>query len=322
MSKIHKPRGGSLQFRPRKRAAKILPSINWKPLEDSNTNKKLLGFIGYKVGMSSALVKDNTPDSLTKNKKIILPVTIIECPSMRILAARFYKYDNTSIDVYASNLDKILRRKLNLPKKHDRSLDEIYKNISNYTNLRILVYTSVGNTNIKKTPDILEIGLKGDIEEKFIFIKNLWGKDITIRDVFEKTDSVDIHGVTKGKGFTGPIKRFGLALKGHKTEKGVRRPGTLGPWTPARVTFKAPLAGQLGYFNRYSYNNKIVELGKISEKDINRKGGFKHYGDIKTEYIIVKGSVQGPQKRPILLTSNLRPSKKKIKQNFELIKLE
>ncbi len=322
MAKIHKPRGGSLQFRPRKRAAKILPSINWKPLETSDTNKKLLGFIGYKVGMSSALVKDNTPDSLTKNKKIILPVTIIECPPMRILAARFYKYDNTSIDVYSANLDKILKRKLNLPKKYGRNLDEIYKNISNYSNLRILVYTSVGNTNIKKTPDILEIGLKGAIEEKLSFIKSFWGKDITIKDVFEKTDSVDIHGVTKGKGFTGPIKRFGLALKGHKTEKGVRRPGTLGPWTPARVTFKAPLAGQLGYFNRYSYNNKIVELGKISEKDINRKGGFKHYGDIKTEYAIVKGSVQGPQKRPVLLTSNLRPNKKKIKQNFELIKLE
>ena len=322
MAKIHKPRGGSLQFRPRKRSAKLLSSINWKPLEISETNKKLLGFIGYKVGMASAIVKDNTPDSLTKNKKIIIPVTILECPSLKILAARFYKHGDTAIDVYASNLDKNLKRKLNLPKDIKNSLEEVSKNLSNYTNLRILAYSSVSNTNIKKTPDVAEIGLKGNIGEKLDFIKNYIGKEISLGDIFEKTDIVDVHGVTKGKGFTGSIKRFGIALKGHKTEKGIRRPGSLGPWVPRRVTFKAPLAGQLGYFNRFSYNNKIVGLGKISENDINKAGGFKHYGVIKTDYIIIKGSVPGPQKRPILFTSVLRPNKKKSKQNFELIKLE
>jgi len=322
MAKIHKPRGGSLQFRPRTRAAKILSSINWKPLENSDTNKKLLGFIGYKVGMASALVKDNTPDSLTKNKKIILPVTILECPPLKILAVRFYKYDNTALDVYSSNLDKNLKRKLNVPKSQKNSLEEISKNLSNYTNIRILVYTDVIKTNLKKTPDVLELGIKGNIEEKLNFVKNFVGKEIALNDVFEKTDIVDIHGVTKGKGFTGSIKRFGISLKGHKTEKGIRRPGSLGPWVPRRVTFKAPQAGQLGYFSRPSYNNKIVDLGKISEKDINKQGGFKHYGIIKTDYILIKGSVPGPQKRPILLASVLRPSKKKSKQNFELIKLE
>lgn len=322
MAKIHKPRGGSLQFRPRKRAAKLLPSINWKPLENSDTTKKLLGFIGYKVGMASAMVKDNTPDSLTKNKKIILPVSIIECPPIKILAARFYKYNNTSVDIYSPNLDKNLKRKLNIPKNQKNSLDEVSKNLSNYTNLRIIAYSLADATNVKKTPDVIELGLKGTIEEKLNFVKSFWGKEISLKDVFEKADVVDVHGVTKGKGFTGPIKRFGLGLKSHKTEKGVRRPGSLGAWVPKRVTFRSPLAGQMGYSNRSSYNNKIVDLGKISEKDINKKGGFKHYGVIKTDYVMVKGSIQGPQKRPILITSLSRPSKKKSKQNFELIQLE
>ena len=75
MPKLHKPRGGSLQFWPRTRAEKILPSVNWSTF---NTDKKgFLGFVGYKVGMLSAIVKDNTQHSMTKGKQIIIPVTIL-----------------------------------------------------------------------------------------------------------------------------------------------------------------------------------------------------------------------------------------------------
>jgi large subunit ribosomal protein L3 len=104
---------------------------------------------------------------------------------------------------------------------------------------------------------------------------------------------VDIRGVTRGFGTSGPVKRFGISLKNHKSEKGVRRPGSLAPWHPARVTFKAPIAGQTGYQNRIAYNNQILQVGKISEKDINKKGGFDHYGIIKTDYLVVKGSIPG-----------------------------
>lgn len=321
MSKIHKPRAGSLQFWPRKRASKILPSVNWKPLEEK-AKSKILGFIGYKVGMLSAVVKDNTPDSLTKNKKIILPVTIIECPSMKIYSVRFYKNSNVAVDVISNDVDKFLKRKLIVPKKQSTNIDEIGKNLDNYDDIRIIAYTLAKQTNIKKVPDIIEIGLKGTVEEKFGTAKNLINKEIKINDVFEKDGSMDIRGVTKGKGIEGPIKRFGISLKSHKTEKGVRRPGTLGPWRPRRVSFKAPLAGQFGFFSRVNFNNKIIDISRIAEKDINPKSGFKHYGIIKSDYVVVKGSVQGPAKRPLVLTSILRPKKEIEKQKFELIKME
>ncbi len=48
----------------------------------------LLAFIAYKVGMKSAIVKDNTPDSLTKDKRIVVPVTLLECPPMKIFSIR------------------------------------------------------------------------------------------------------------------------------------------------------------------------------------------------------------------------------------------
>ena len=73
-------RSGSLQFYHRKRARKILPSVNWSPVLEKTKEKGLKGFIGYKVGMCSAYVKDNTADSLTKGKKIVVPATMIECP--------------------------------------------------------------------------------------------------------------------------------------------------------------------------------------------------------------------------------------------------
>lgn len=331
MPKKHKPRFGSLQFWPRKRAEKVLPSVNWKPLEKKEREEKegreekskLLGFIGYKTGMLSAIVKDLTPDSLTRNKKIVLPVTAIECPAMKVLATRFYKNDNTSIDILASGLEKYLRRKIRTPKKEQKiKIDDIANKLNEYSNIRLIVYTLVNRTGIKKTPDIAEIGLQGTLQEKFDAAKSLLGKEIKIEDAFAKGQLIDIHGVTKGKGFAGPVKRMGISLKQHKTEKGVRRPGSLGPWTPKRVSFKAPMAGQLGFFTRTIYNNKILDINKISEKDINPASGFTRYGRIKTDYAIIKGSVQGALKRPLLLTCSLRPRRKKIKGNFELLKLE
>ena len=87
-------------------------------------------------------------------------------------------------------------------------------------------------------------------------------KEIFISDIFEKGLLADARGLTKGKGLVGPVKRFGITLKQHKSEKGRRRPGSLGPWHPARVIFRVPMAGQLGMFKRVIYNNKIIKIGK------------------------------------------------------------
>ena len=126
-----------------------------------------------------------------------------------------------------------------------------------------------------------------------------------------------MRGLTKGKGFQGPVKRFGIKLKFHKSEKGRRRPGSLGPWHPARVIFRVPMAGQLGMFTRAVYNNKIIDLGKSEGKFKN----IKNYGDIKTDYVVVKGSVQGSARRQLVLTHALRETKKTKKKDYELVRL-
>ncbi len=310
----HKSRAGSLQYWPRKRASKVLPSVNWRPVSKLG-RAGLQGFIGYKVGMASLCVKDITSDSMTKNKRIIIPATILECPNMKIYSVRFYKNNNVIKDIVVG-FDNFLKRVLKKPKEM-KKVDDMKED---YDDIRLIVYSDVKKTGIKKKPDIIEIALGGAKEDKLKFVKENINKEFSVNDIFSD-GLVDVHGVTKGYGTQGPVKRFGIKLKSYKSEKGRRRPGNVGPWHPARVTFRVPMAGQTGYFSRTAYNNLIISVGKTQEKDINKDSGFKHYGKIKTNYIILKGSVQGPVKRPLLITNPLRPTRSRLKQKYELMEI-
>lgn len=311
MAAPNAPRRGSLQYWPRKRARKILPSPNWDAIEN-NSDKKLKGFIVYKAGMASAYVKDDTPDSMTKGKKIIVPVTIIECPSLKIFSVRFYKNGKVAKEILAENLDRELKRRLKLPKNPKKTGDFTEK----FDDVRVICYSVVKKTGMKKAPDLSEIGLNGNYEDKIKFIQENLGKEIPISDIFEKGNLVDFRGLTKGKGLQGPVRRFGITLKAHKSEKG-RRKATLGSFHPGRVTRRAPLAGQLGMFTRVSYNNKIIDMGKAE----NKFRGIKNFGDVKTDYLIVTGSVQGTAKRQLLATQPLRITKKQLKKNYEVLEI-
>ncbi len=314
MAKLSNPRAGTLQFWPRKRAEKQIPSVNWSAVQGKEKVQGLLGFMTYKVGMATALVKDNTEHSLTKGKKIYVPVTILEAPPMKIFSVRFYQYGKVAKDVIVA-LDKELKKIVRLPKEI-KPLDSQIP--AKYDDIQVIAYTLAKQTSVKKTPDIIELGIKAD--NKLEFVKGLLNKEITLKD-FSQYDLLDVRGLTTGKGLSGPVKRFGITLKQHKSEKGIRRPGSLAPWHPARVTFRTPMAGQLGMFSRVHYNLNVIGSATIAEKNINPSQGFKHYGKIKTSYIIVRGSVQGPVKRQIMITPSYRPTKKMAKKKFEFQEL-
>ena len=312
MPKHSKPRAGSLQFWPRKRAKKILPSVNWDAINSEDA--KLKGFIAYKVGMSSAYVRDNTEESMTKTKRIIIPVTILECPLMKIYSVRFYKDRKVAKDVIVGFDDK-LKSKLKKPK----SFGKIEKT-EGYDDLRLIVYSVLKPTGLKNSPDLTEIGLGGSFEDKLKFVQEKIETGFSVSDVFSAPGVLaDIRGITTGKGLQGPVKRFGISLKDHKSEKGRRRPGSLAAWTPSRVTFRTPMAGQTGFQTRPEYNKMNVNMGKLSETDINKEEGFHRYGKIKSDYIVLKGSIPGVKKRGLLITRALRPTKLTSKQKLEFI---
>jgi len=309
-----RPRFGSLQFWPRKRAERALPSVNWRMVKGDGKTDSLLGFIAYKAGMGTALVKDSTDKSMTQGKKIYIPITILETPNMKIYSVRFYKNNKVLKDVVVS-ADKELKKIILAPKQPKNLEQEAPKE---FDDIRLIAYSLPNQTSIKKTPDIIELAIEA--KDKLAFAKSLVGKEILIKD-FLKYSLLDLRGLTKGKGLVGPVKRMGIGLKFHKSEKGVRRPGSLGPWHPAHTSFRTAQAGQLGMFTRVIYNNKVIGSGTIAEKNINPKSGFTHYGNIKSSYLVLKGSVQGPQKRQILLTPSFRPTKRMAKKKYELMEL-
>lgn len=269
--------------------------------------------------MFSAEVKDLTPNSMTKDKRIIVPSTVIECPSMKIFSIRFYKNGKVAKDVLVEHIDKELKRRVKIPKQGKNNSENL--KVGDYEDVSIIAYSQVKKTNVKKRPDMTEIGLNGSIEDKLNFVKAHLNKEISIGEVFSQGELVDIRGLTTGKGFSGPVKRFGVTLRAHKSEKGIRKVGSLGPWHPARVTFRAPMAGQMGMFTRVHYNQKILSIVKTEETEKQMKG-IKNYGDVKTDYIILYGSVQGPAKRQVLITSPLRSTKEQGKKIFEFVEVK
>ena len=312
MGKVTGPRKGSMAFWPRRRSKKPYARVRFWP-ESAET--KLMCFAGYKAGMTHIIVTDNRPHSLTKGEDLRIPVTVIECPNIKILGLNFYKktpYGLTiSTCVLSQNLDKELKRKISVPKKTSKNFDDIKE----FDDVRAIIYTQPKKTGIgKKKPDIFEVGIGGEKDKKVEYIKNLIGKEISINDVFTEGQQVDIRSITKGKGTQGPVKRFGISLKAHKSEKGQRRPGSLGPWKGQQhIMYRVAQSGKTGYYVRNELNKWIV---KISDKieEINPNGGFVKYGLVKNNYVLLKGSVPGSINRLIKMTYPSRPNRRIIKE--------
>lgn len=310
MPKAHNPRHGSMQVWPRKRANRPYPNIgSWKVNADlKETN--LLGFAGYKAGMTHVMIVDNRAKSPSKGQEIAVPVTVIECPPIKIASARFYKDTLKGFQLVKElrfKAEKELKRKVPAIKNSKEAELESIKP-EEYTDIRINVYTQPKLVGFKKKPELFEMGLSGSVADKLAYIKNNVGKEIKASQIFKAGQIIDTIAVTKGKGFQGPVKRFGVAIRRHKSEKTKRGPGSLGGWiSHAHFMYRVAHAGQMGYHNRTEYNKWILKISDKTE-EVNPKGGFLHYGNVKNEYLLVKGSVQGPAKRLIRFNFPKRPN--------------
>ncbi|TKJ17463.1 50S ribosomal protein L3 [Candidatus Woesearchaeota archaeon B3_Woes] len=314
MPKAHSPRHGSMQFWPRKRAKSEVARVRlWANQKDAN----LIGFAGYKVSMAHVMFEDTRDRSPSKGKTVSWPVTIIECPPLTAFSIKFYKNNDSVSQVFAEKFDKNLQRKCKIPK--NKSVNDVKE--EDFDDLKLIVHTNPGLTTVgKKKPEIFEMALGGKKEEKLNAAKELLGKEIQLKDVFNTGQIVDIHAITKGKGFQGPVKRFGIGIRRHKSEKTKRGPGSLGGWKGhAHFMYRIAHAGQMGYHQRTEYNKQILKIGD-KEEGINPKSGFKHYGIIKNNYIIFKGSIAGPVKRLIRFNHAIRPNKmKEVELNIKLV---
>lgn len=323
MPNKRRPRKGSKAYSPRKRAVSQTPRLDSWP--EISEGPKLQGFAGYKAGMTHAFVVDYRSTSLTAGQEIQIPVTVLEVPPMKVAAVRVYETTRyglrTAGEVWAPSVNNELARKLPIPKNYDAEKAWSELNKADIEDVRVLTYTQPRLVNgvPKKAPELMETRVGGGtIEQRLEYAKSLLGKDITVTEFAKDGAIIDVAAVTKGKGFQGAIKRWGVKLLHHKNSKHRRMVGTLGPKRPGFVRPTVPQAGQMGYHQRTEFNKRVLKVGEKGE-EVTPKGGFLHYGDVRNNYVLIHGSVPGPTKRLIRLRDPVRPSGPALKEAPNLV---
>ena len=92
--------------------------------------------------------------------------------------------------------------------------------------------------------------------------------DVITADTFAAGDKVDVTGITKGRGYTGCVKRWGhhILRMTHGTGPIHRQPGSMGVIDPARIFKNKKMPGQYGNEQVTVLNLKVVKID--SEKNL------------------------------------------------------
>lgn len=110
-------------------------------------------------------------------------------------------------------------------------------------------------------------------------------------DILSVGDLVDVTGVSKGKGFSGSMKRHNFRGQGgaHGNHKKHRAPGSVGACaTPARVFPGTRMAGQLGSARVTTLNLEVVSA------------------DPERELVMLRGAVPGPRGGTVLIRDAIK----------------
>ena len=291
----------------------------WPKVHDDQP--KLLGYAGFKAACMRIASVDDREKTPNFGKQLVSLGTVVVTPPMVIIGIRGYSKDrygiDSSFDVYAKELPKELPR-LFTAKSDEKSLERAEKSLGRINEIFAIAAILPGQAGIdQKKPYVFEIAVKGgDIQKQFTFVKELLGKEVKVDQVFQKGADVDIAAITKGKGIEGPIARWGVKKKQHKSRKSVRALGTLGPISPATIMYTVPRAGQRGFHQRTQYNNRIMIMSNTqnSEFKINPSGGFRHFGLVEGDFVVIRGSIPGTYRRLVKLRAPMRHRTSKITQ--------
>jgi len=116
------------------------------------------------------------------------------------------------------------------------------------------------------------------------------GQEITA-DLLGAGELVDVTAVSKGKGFSGVMKRhnFSGLGAGHGVHKVHRAPGAIGACaTPSRVFRGTKMAGRMGHQRVTTLNLEVVQA------------------DAEREIVLIKGAVPGPRGGLVLIRNAVK----------------
>jgi len=355
--KFEHPRHGSLGFLPKKRSKRHRGKCKAFPKDDPTKPVHLTAFIAYKAGMTHIVRDVDKLGSKLNKKETVEAVTILEAPPMVIVGVVGYiktpKGLRTFKTVFAEHLSEDCRRRFykNWYKskkkaftkyakkwKDDSGKKDIEKDLAKMVRycqvIRVIAHTQMKLLKKRqKKAHIMEIQLNGGtIADKVKFARDHLEKQIPVNQVFGQDEMIDTIGVTKGRGYKGVTSRWHTTKLPRKTHKGLRKVACIGAWHPSRVSFTVARAGQKGYHHRTEINKKVYRIGLGTdkanaktefdpiEKRITPLGGFPQYGEIKQDFVMLKGCVVGTRKRPITLRKSLIAQVKRVA--FEKINLK
>jgi large subunit ribosomal protein L3 len=122
--------------------------------------------------------------------------------------------------------------------------------------------------------------------KEFVQLPTL-GDSLSVADIFEEGDFVDVVGTAKGRGFQGVVKRHGFGGVGgqtHGQHNRQRHPGSIGACSfPSRVFKGIRMAGRMGNNRVKVQNLKVLKV--IAEQNL----------------LVVSGSVPGAKNSYVII---------------------
>jgi large subunit ribosomal protein L3 len=289
------------------------------PSRSITDEPKILAHCGFKAGCVQVVSIDDREKVPNAGKQLVSLGTVLVTPPVLILGIRGYAKDydgmRAEFDVYAEDIPKYISKEMTFKNK-EGALESAEKKIKHIKEIFAVVAVSPRAAGLEmKKPYIFEAMVSGgDIQKQFNHVKELLGKEIKVDQIFETGATVDVAAITKGHGWQGTMRRWGVKKKQHKSRKTVREVGSLGPISPQSVMYTVPRSGQTGFHQRVEYDKRILVMGN-TENDklkINPDGGFKHFGLVKGDFVILKGSVPGTYRRLIKMRTQIRNAPAKV----------
>jgi large subunit ribosomal protein L3 len=298
-------RKGSLEFWPHRRAKRQMPRVRSWP---TAAEQGFPGFVAFKAGMTHITMIDDT-ESPAKGTEVSRAVTIVEFPKVYLYGVRAYRKGYVYTEADSEVYDATLAKRVGINKTERTDINALKGKAEEYEKIDGLFFLDptelgFGNKRVMR----FEMPIDGrDNSERLEFASKWLGKEIRASDVLKTGDFVDITSITKGKGWAGVIKRFGVARQYRKATGKVRHVGVLGPWHPAKVMFSVPHSGHMGYNYRTEINKRILKMGAAPDAGaVNVSGGFPNFGSVRGDFMMLEGSIPGPSKRLLRIRKALR----------------
>merc|ERR1719162_1060765 len=346
--KFEHPRCGHLAYLPKRRCKYTKGNIRSFPPDDKAKPVHLTGFMGYKAGMTHVVrYKEKKEGKKTIRKDVVEPCTVVETPPMKIVGMVGYIETPRGLralsTVWAQKLPEAVIRRFyknyylakkkafqNYAKRYSedakskKHVNRDIQRIKKYCQaVRVLCATQMEKLKgfRQKKAHLMEIQVNGgSIAQKVDWATGKFEQEVSIGEVFEKDEMVDTIAITRGKGTTGVIKRFGVNRLPRKPHRGLRKVACIGAWHPSAVKWTVARTGNQGYFHRTQLNQKVYRVGAGADggvdnnattdqdphvKNITPVGGFPHYGVVNEDFIMIRGAVMGPRKRVVTLRKSL-----------------